>query len=89
MKLRESTGVDRNTTTCLQEKGLISEYTRKVQPMQQTSSLAAGLLQSLPLLGHQSSEGFIKVISEFPSGMSDIGFSLSSEQSKDGVVERG
>src|SRR5712672_1894875 len=42
-----------------------------------------------PLLSHQSSEGFIKVISEFPSGMSDIGYPLSSEQSKDGVVEHG
>ncbi len=48
----------------------------------------SGLLQSrISPLSHQSSECFVEMISDFASGMSDIGLSLSGEQSKDRVVE--
>ncbi len=38
-------------------------------------------------LSHQRSKWSVEMIGQFTPGTSDIGFSLSSKQTKDGVVE--
>src|SRR6266566_5712984 len=60
----------------------------RVLAMSTIRFVSSGLLQSrISPLSHQSSECFVEMISDFASGMSDIGLSLSGEQSKDGVIE--
>src|SRR5437588_2985713 len=49
--------------------------------------LGQGCCKVVPPLSYQGGKGFIKMIGEFTSSMSDIACALPSEQSQYGVVE--
>ena len=69
---------------CTREQG---EYSTSVHMRQEHTACGPGLLQSRFASSHQTDERFIKMIGKIAPGMSDIGLTLSSKESKHDIVE--